>query len=141
MPSVQAKGTSLLLLLHSLRKCGYCSAYTAGRKGHQIGFEMAEFTGCSERAHVGSQTRPTTPQAAATQKESCIVVQACNPNAWAVQAGKITSLRSLPATQQVGGQTLNPPPPPSQGSWALCFFKSFSGITLGSLKRFTSHHK
>lgn len=44
MPSVQAKGTSLWLLLHSLRKRGYCPAYTAGRKGPQVGLEMAEST-------------------------------------------------------------------------------------------------
>lgn len=59
-----AKGTSLVLL-HSLRNCGYCSAFTGVNlsvegvsrmlgEGHQVGFEMAEFS--VQKGSMGSHS-------------------------------------------------------------------------------------
>lgn len=90
-----AKGTSLVLL-HSLRKCGYCLAFTGVNlsvegvvrmlgEGHQVGFEMAESTVFRKGAwglklslsHLGLQPPSrsvisTLLASATTHKESCL---------------------------------------------------------------------
>lgn len=76
-----AKGTSLILL-HSLRKCGYCSAFTGVNlsvegvvrmlgEGHQVGFEMAESTECSERVHGVSNSVSRTSGSTADSLQEC----------------------------------------------------------------------
>lgn len=76
-----AKGT-FLALLHSLRKCGYCSAFTGVNlsvegvvrmlgEGHQVGFEMAESTECSERVHGVSNSVSHTSGWTADSLQEC----------------------------------------------------------------------
>lgn len=101
----QAKGTSLVLPVCSLRKGGYCSAYIGvnlkrsqrwGSKRHEGGLRRQGVQEAIRDLRLSlSHCWQTPPN---VKESSCVVVQACNPNAWAVQAGKSGSSRSSPAT-------------------------------------------
>lgn len=141
----QAKGTSLLLLLHSLRKCGYCSASTAvtlkcdcwGREGHQGGLGMAKSITPQAGWQAPSRSRISTLLCNHTGGKGERAVEWCRPVILMLGQSRQEHQKFKVIPSYTASLKPNSPPHPrilGTGGWFFLVGRSFCRSTLAKSK-------